>query len=245
MKIKQLICLLALSTPLMANADTLSVTVGGGAWDSDPDGGFKKKQDPSDVDVKDDLFWDSKTQGYAFAVFEHPVPALPNIKLAYTKLKQDGSGNANFVFDGEVYNGDVKNNFSIESTSLIAYYEILDNIVSIDLGVDIRYVKADYKISEELTNTSSNDSFKQVVPMVYALIGASPYPGLLISGEISYVTYQGSDVSDMTAKISYASDYFVGVEAGYRKQNYNFDDVSGIDSNISFDGVFAGAFVKF
>jgi hypothetical protein len=76
-------------------------------------------------------------------------------------------------------------------------------------------------------------------------VGASPYPGLLFSGEISYVTFQGSDVSDMTAKVSYTSDYFVGVEAGYRRQEYNFDDVSNIHSNITFDGVFAGAYVKF
>jgi len=45
--------------------------------------------------------------------------------------------------------------------------------------------------------------------------------------------------------VSYTTNFFVGVEAGYRKQQYTFDDVSGTDSDLSFDGVFAGAYLKF
>jgi len=247
MKIKQLICLLALATPLTTNADTLSFTLGGGAWGTSPSGDFRKDGDPSGIDIDKELFWKDKTVGYYFAVFEHPVPVLPNIKLAYSEIKQSGQGDSNYEFDGEVYSGNVKNNFSVKSTDMIAYYEILDNIISLDLGLDIRYVDASYNVRETtgLLPLSSKDNFKQVVPMLYALVGASPYPGLLFSGEISYITYSGSDVSDMTAKVSYTSDYFVGVEAGYRRQEYNFDDVSNIHSNITFDGVFAGAYVKF
>ena len=246
MKIKQLVCLLALTTPAIANADTLSVAVGGGVWNAAPHGGFNKTKDPAEVSVKNDLFWDTETQGYFFATFEHFVPLIPNVKLAYTKTDQSGEGNASFVFDGTSYSGNVKNDVSVKSIDLIAYYELLDNIVSVDLGVDVRNVKADYHISQTSPTTqSSSDSFNQTFPMLYVLVGASPWPGLIISGEASYVTYSGSNVSDLTAKVAYTTDYFVGFEAGYRKQNYNFDDVSNTDSNISFDGLFAGAYAKF
>ncbi len=245
MKIKQLICFLALTTPVIANADSLSVVVGGGAWNAAPHGGFNKTNDPDGVSVNNDLFWDTEAQGYFFATFEHFVPLVPNVKLAYTKTDQSGEGLAAFTFDGISYNGNVKNNVSIEIIDLIAYYELLDNVVSIDLGVDIRNINADTKISETGTTTQSSDSFNQTFPMLYVLVGASPWPGLTFSGEISYVTYSGSDVSDLIAKVAYTTDYFVGFEAGYRKQSYNFDDVSSSDSDLSFDGVFAGAYVKF
>jgi outer membrane protein len=245
MKIKQLICLLALTTPLTAYADFLSFSIGGGAWHTKPDGTFRKDGDPSNIDVDKELFWSKSTEGYIFAVFEHPVPALPNIKLAYTKISQSGEGDSDYEFDGEVYSGNVKNNFSVKSSDLIAYYEIFDNIISLDLGLNIRYVNADYHVRETATTLSSKDNFKQVVPMAYALIGASPYPGLRFSAEISYITYSGSDVSDMTAKVAYTTDYYVGFEAGYRKQNYNFDDVSNTHTNLSFEGAFGGAYVKF
>lgn len=245
MKIKQLICLLALTTPVIANADALSIVVGGGAWNATPHGGFNKTNDPSEVSVKNDLFWDTETQGYFFATFEHFVPLVPNVKLAYTKTDQSGQGDANFVFDGTSYSDNVTNDVSVEVIDLIAYYELLDNIVSIDLGVDIRNINADTKINQTGTTIQSSDSFNETFPMLYVLVGASPWPGLIFSGEVSYVTYSGSNVSDLTAKVAYTTDYFVGFEAGYRKQNYNFDDVSNTDSNISFDGVFAGAYMKF
>ena len=113
MKTKQLICLLALTMPLTAYADTLSFSIGGGAWHTKPDGTFRKDGDPSNIDVDKELFWNKSTEGYAFAVFEHPVPALPNIKLAYSKISQSGKGDSNYEFDGDVYSGEVKNNFSV------------------------------------------------------------------------------------------------------------------------------------
>ncbi|MDT8282507.1 MAG: TIGR04219 family outer membrane beta-barrel protein, partial [Gammaproteobacteria bacterium] len=197
------------------------------------------------VSVKNDLFWDTETQGYFFASFEHFIPLVPNVKLAYTKTDQSGEGQATFTFDGIAYSGNVKNDVSVEIIDLIAYYELLDNIVSIDLGIDVRNINADSRISQTGTTFQSSDSFNETFPMLYVLVGASPWPGLIFSGEVSYVTYSGSDVSDLTAKVAYTTDYFVGFEAGYRKQNYNFDDISNTDSNLSFDGVFAGAYVKF
>jgi len=242
MKLKQLICLIALSTPLAANADTLSLSAGAGVWNTSPSGNFKKTSDPAPVDIKSDLFWDDESQGYFFATFEHFVPIIPNVKIVATKIDQSGSGDADFTFDGVPYIGNVSNDFSIQTLDLIAYYEVLDNIVSLDLGLTVRNLKVDYTIKNSTTTT---DTFNETVPMLYALVGVSPWPELIISGELSYIAFDGSSVSDFTAKIAYTTDFFVGVEAGYRKQQFTFDDISSTDADLSFDGVFAGAYVKF
>lgn len=243
MKIKQLACAVALITPFAANADFLSVSAGGGAWNESPSGSFQKTDDPAAVDVEDNLFWDSESQGYVFVTLEHFIPLIPNFKLIHTKLDHSGSGNTNFEFDGETFSGDVDNDLSIETTDLIAYYEILDNVVSLDLGLNIRTLKVDYKITS--TGSAVNDSISETVPMLYALVGASPWPNLIISGELSYLAFDGSSISDFTAKIAYTTDFFVGIEAGYRKQAFEFDDISDTDSDMNFDGVFVGAYLKF
>jgi outer membrane protein len=246
MKIKQLLCLVALSTPLTIHADTLSIAVGGGVWNATPSGSFKKTTDPAEVNVKDDLFWSDDVQGYFFATLEHPIPIIPNVKLMASKIDQSGSGDATFIFDGVTYSGNVSNDFSIETLDLIAYYEILDNVVSIDIGLNIRNLKVDYNIIDTTGNIPPNtDSMNETIPMLYALVGGSPIPDLIISGELSYIAYSGSTISDFTAKVAYTTSFFVGFEAGYRKQKYEFDDVSGTDANLDFDGVFAGAYLKF
>jgi len=249
MKIKQLLCLAALSVPFTAHADTLSFTAGAGIWNTSPTGNFQKKGDPATVDVKDDLFWSDETQGYFFATLEHPVPIIPNVKVMATKIDQSGSGNTSFIFDGTSYSGDVTNDFSIQTVDLIAYYEILDNIVSLDIGLNVRSLKVDYTITatDPVTTLSvtTTDSVNETIPMLYALVGASPIPDLIISGELSYIAYAGSTISDFTAKIAYTTNVFVGFEAGYRKQQYTFDDVSSTNADLGFDGVFAGAYLKF
>ena len=242
MNIKQLLCLLAVSAPLTVNADTLSISVGGGAWNASPSGEFNKTTDPAPVSVNDELFWDTETQGYFFATLEHPVPILPNARLMLTQIDQSGSGTANFIFDGDIYTGDVSNDFSIETLDLLLYYEVLDNVVSLDLGLNIRNLKVDYTINN---GSSTTDSMDETVPLLYVMVGGSPIPDLIISGELSYVSYSGSSISDFTAKIAYTTNFFVGFEAGYRKQKYEFDDVSATDAKLDFDGIFAGAYLKF
>jgi outer membrane protein len=243
MKIKQLLCLLTVSAPLAVNADFLSITAGGGVWNAAPSGSFKKITDPVDVNINDNLFWDSEAQGYAFITLEHFVPILPNARLMLTKIDQSGNGNTTFDFDGQTYSGSVSNDFSIEALDLLLYWEVLDNVVSIDLGLNIRNLKVDYTITS--TGSSTTDSLDETVPMLYVLVGGSPWPDLILSGELSYIAYSGSSISDFTAKVAYTTNFFVGFEAGYRKQKYEFDDVSETDARLDFDGLFAGAYLKF
>lgn len=244
MKLKQLVCLLGLATSFSLHADTLSVSIGGGAWNESPSGNFQKTSDGTNVDVKDSLFWDKESQGYFFATVEHFAPLLPNVRLMHTKIDHAGSGTAAFTFDGKTFGGNnVSNEVSIETTDLIAYYEILDNVVSLDIGLNIRSLNVDYSIVS--ASQSAADSFSATFPMLYALVGTSPWPDLTISGEVSYIAFSGSSMSDITAKIAYTTNFLVGVEAGYRKQNITLDDTSGNDAELTFDGIFAGAYLKF
>ena len=231
--------------PVMATADVLSIAVGGGVWNETPSGNIIQPSNATTptVDVKNNLFWTEESQGYLFATLEHPVPILPNVRLMYTSLDHSGSGDTSFRFDDIDYTGTVANEFSIEQSDLLFYYEVLDNVVSLDLGLNVRLLDITYKINDGTNNDEG--SVSGTVPMVYGLIGGSPWPGVLLSAEANYMSYSGSTISDFNAKISYTTDFFVGVEAGYRTETIELDDVDDTNANLDFKGPFIGAYVKF
>ena len=204
--------------PVMATADVLSIAVGGGVWNETPEGNIIQPSNATSptVDVKNNLFWTEESQGYLFATLEHPIPILPNVRLMYTSQDHAGNGNTSFEFDGVTYSGNVANDFTIEETDLLFYYEVLDNVVSLDLGLNVRLLDISFTIDDGANRTS--ESVSAPVPMIYGMVGGSPWPGVLLSAEANYMTYSGSTLSDFIAKISYTTDFFVGVEAGYRTQ---------------------------
>ena len=62
---------------------------------------------------------------------------------------------------------------------------------------------------------------------------------------MSYVTYSGSTISDLTAKVSYTTNFLLGIEAGYRRQTLKLDNISDTNADVTFDGPFVGAYLKF
>jgi len=236
-------CLFILSTA--AQAEALSLTVGGGIWNATPDGTFNKVTDPTSVDVKDNLFLDTESQGYAFITLEHFIPIIPNVRLMYTDNSYAGNGTSTFTFDGQSFTGNVVSDIQMTTLDLIAYYEVLDNVVSLDLGLNIRQLSIDYTITSAASASVTTDSFNETIPMLYALVGVSPWPDFLLSAEMSYVTYDGSTVSDFTAKVAYTTNFLMGIEAGYRSQTLELDNINDTNADISFDGPFVGAYLKF
>ncbi len=244
MKINRTLLLAALSLPpAIANADTLSVAIGGGLWNDSPSGNFQATSDPAPVSVTDHLFWDSENQSYLFLTLEHPVPILPNLRLRRTNLEHSGSGTASFVFDGQTYSGPIESKLSAAETDVLLYWELLDNVVSLDLGIDIRNYDIDYRVAS--SSTSSSDSFTATFPLLYGMAGFSPVPGLLIGAEASALSMEGNGVVDYALKVSYTTDFRVGLEGGYRSQSLKLDDVSGYDADMTFKGMFGGVYLKF
>ncbi len=237
-----------LLAPGLASADFIGFSAGAGIWQDTPSGTFRKTGDPTDVSLTDDLFWEKENQNYFYATLEHPVPLLPNIRIMKTNLDHGGSGTLtrNITINGQTYtvSENVTSDASLDQTDITLYWELLDNVVSLDVGLNAKLLDLSYTVTGSSSGTTS-DSISETIPMLYGLVGASPIPDLLLSAQLSYVTYSGTTVSDLTAKISYTTSFFLGLEAGYRAQKYQLDDVGGVTSNIEFKGPFAGLYVKF
>ena len=244
-KLLSLTCAAILSVPAISMADTLSVAIGGGVWKEDPSGYFRNAStgDLTDVDLKNDLFWKEENQGYLFITFEHPVPIIPNVRILTTSLDHSGSGTASFVLDGKTFTGDVASSGSFDQTDITAYWEVLDNVVSLDLGLNVKFLDFSYSVAS--TGQSTSDSVDATIPMLYGLVGVSPIPDLILSLEANYVSIDGNSLTDLAAKVAYTTNFHVGFEGGYRSQSYKLDDVDGYFGKLDFEGPFLGAYVKF
>ncbi|MDD3060046.1 MAG: TIGR04219 family outer membrane beta-barrel protein, partial [Sulfurimonas sp.] len=141
--------------------------------------------------------------------------------------------------------------------SIIPYYNILDNTgwTTLDIGLDAKVVSLDYAAQGvtigTLASQNYSDSVTIVVPMAYLRARVEiPATNIGLEADAKYVTYDGSTISDMRAKVDYTLDFFPVVqpalEIGYRTQKIDIasSDVKSV-INIEYSGLYAGLMLRF
>lgn len=224
--------------PLTGMAATvLGFQAGVGTWTHAPGGSITSDIGGTNTsaDLQDGLLLSSKSEGYMFFVLEHPVPIVPNLKYVSTKLSHSGSGNVVTTFGTYTAGTAVTTAFKLDQTDAILYYEILDNdLVSFDVGINLKTIDGKATVNADVA------PFSATVPMLYASAEVGLPSGFALAGEISTIGV----FSDISAKVTYTTDFMLGVEAGIRTQKVDVD-ADSVTANINFSGIFAGVFYKF
>lgn len=247
---KASLVLLLGSISCVTHADTvLGVYAGAQGWDMGASGGF------ADQETLTDFSFSSETNGAFYVALEHPVPFLPNIKLVNSTLDTAGSTviDTSFTFDGELFvaNNRISNTVDLTTTDYILYYEIFDNdLISIDLGINGKYVDGTFAVEDEQTNQFGSEDFSGVVPMAYSRVAFGlPFTGLGVYAEGSYLAISDSTVSDFQVAVTYSFIESLALDltlqVGYRDMTVELDDLDDTYSNLSFDGAFAGIELHF
>jgi len=231
---------LIMASSLLSNsvyADALGVYVGGGVWDYDSSGTFGVNGGINSViDVESDLGFDGDQEGYVWIAFEHFIPILPNVRFEAATISDAGSAGS-LIFNGVSVSGDAS--FNLDNTDLILYYRILDNWVNFDLGINVRKLTGDFVIGSEAASVS------ETIPMLYVSAQFDlPLTGLSIGGDLSTVSVSGSKLQDMRLRLLYEIGV-VGFELGYKTTVIELDDISNVDSDLTFEGMFLGGFLHF
>jgi len=218
-----------------ANADALGLFVGGGMWDYEPSGTFGTVGDDV-IDVEADLNFGGEQDAYVWAAFEHFVPIIPNIRIEAASVGSDGTA-SNLDFNGITLSGPAS--ISLDNTDAILYYRLLDNWVSLDLGLNVRTLDGDFIIDTEKVSIS------ETIPMLYASAQFDlPFSGFSVGGDINIINYDGSEYRDIRLRAMYELGV-VGFEAGLKTSTIVLDDVSGVSSDLEFSGLMLGAFLHF
>ena len=205
--------------PLTAfSATVLGFQAGGGSWQQTPSGAVT-----SSIGT-DTLSSTQENVGYTYFILEHPIPIIPNIKYGQSKVTTTGTTTITLL--------------NIDQTDTTLYYELLDNVVSLDIGITAK------NIDGLITTAGSSTTLAGTVPLLYVAAEIELPAGFSLAGEISTISSGSNEITDVTVKVAYTTDFMLGVEAGLRTQNFNIDiDNEKIDAK--FSGVFAGVYFKF
>jgi len=232
-------------------ADTvLGLYLGGQVWANQAEGSFGE----GELDQASFNF-DDEQQGSFFIALEHPIPLIPNIKIASTSLDTIGGVtlSSSFTFEGEIYSIDSELNTTFDTSYVdyTLYYELFDNdLLTFDVGLTARDLDSDIGVTDTTTQTSSNLSVSGIIPLLYvnAIVGL-PFTGFNVFAEANFLSYDDQTISDYQVGISYelvdnlAVD--INLTLGYRSFELDLNDLDNLYSNLTFDGVFAGAVIHF
>jgi outer membrane protein len=161
--------------------------------------------------------------------FEHPVPLIPNLRVDLTP-ETSFSGSDGLIGTNTV---------SLDQVDITPYYEILDNVVDLDLGVS-------FKVLDGTVKGSINQSFKEVIPMGYLGMAITPpLSPISIEGSLKYITYSGDSLSDARIKVLWKIAAGLGAQAGYRYESLKISDHYDMNTDVRFKGPFIGLYYRF
>jgi len=236
---KKIVLFIAMATTL-STADMIGGEVNIGYYSHTPSG--VANYDGDRADIEKDLNWGSEQDIFFKVYFEHPIPLIPNIKVGYSNFSHEGHGTASKDFSwGGVklftLEDTVDTKLDLSMSDITLYYEILDNWLNLDIGVNIKYL--DGFIDVETTTEKEHKTFEVPLPMLYAK-ARFDIPATDVSFQIegNYVSYDGNTVYDVEMGARYTFLLGLGVEAGYKAFKLKFDDVDDLSLDADFSGLY-------
>jgi len=225
-------------------ADFIGGEVDVGYYTHNPSGTAQYKGDS--IDVENDLKWENEQDIFFKAYFEHPIPIIPNIKVGYTDFSHSGDGIANqsFRFSGREYSNrsTISSNMDLKMYDITLYYEFLDNWLSLDAGVNLKYIDGDISVKGVDSNgrpVYESTDFQVPIPMLYGKVRLDvPATDLSFQVEGNYISYDDNMLYDMEAGARYTFALGFGIEAGYKLFKINIEDVSDFSMDTNFDGFY-------
>jgi outer membrane protein len=227
--------------PLTAAADILGLTIGGGAWQASPEGAIGR----SDIDLESTLNLDEENNQFIFLALEHPIPLLPNIRVQQSEMEWTGSA---LITAGTDLNGNpfiideqVEVSLDLSHTDATLYYEILDNVVDLDLGITARAFDGE----ASLVGVSQQESIDldALGPLLYGRVGVDfPLTGLSAHVMANWINVDEFKLIDWAAQLTYEFAMFpvvdTGVTLGYRSMSVELDDLDDLQSDATFEGYY-------
>ena len=237
---KKILVLATIATSLSL-ADVIGGEINLGYYNHAPSG--TAQYQGNTLDVKDTLKWKDESDVFAKIYIEHPLPIIPNIKLGYSDFGHSGSGlvNSAFNFAGQTYTvgSNIDSAFDLKMYDLGLYYEILDNWVNVDVGVNVKYVDGLVSVKSD-RGLSESTAFSVPIPMLYAKARFDvPTTDLSFQVEGNYVIYDGNTLYDVEAGVRYTLALGLGLEAGYKTMKLELNDIDDLSMQSDFSGAYA------
>jgi outer membrane protein len=253
MNIARKVSLIALISAVICgpvSADFVGLNIGVSHWTPDIKGSFSSGS-ASSIQLDSDLGYSDHSSTTLNASFEHPIPLLPNIKYSGSDL--NASSNSTLTqslnFEGQSYlaNANISSTLDLSHNDIVLYYEILDNWVNIDVGVDLKKFDGKVSIRDNADVTSSRSiTVDETIPMLYLAARFDlPLTGFYVGANIQQLSIGDNSAEDTTVMIGYESKMGLGVEGGYKTFTLELDGANNLNTNLEYDGLFLNGYFHF
>jgi len=241
------ISLLAAILSGSASADFVGLNIGASHWTPDLTGSFSSGGSDA-INVNNDLGFSDQTSNSVSLSFEHPIPLLPNFKYQTTDLNANSSSNLStpITFGGTSYAaGQINSTLDLSHNDIVLYYEVLDNWINIDIGLDLKTF--DGKVSINGTEGISSIPVDETIPMLFLSARFDlPLTGFYVGAYIQPISIDGDNsVEDTMLMLGYESSSGLGIEGGYKTFSLELNDASNLNTNLEYDGLFLNGYFHF
>ncbi|MFT5810101.1 MAG: outer membrane protein [Rubritalea sp.] len=226
-----------------ANADFVGLNVGISHWAPDLSGNFNSTNDAS-IELKSDLGVNDPSQTSLALILEHPIPVLPNVK--YQNFDLEASGNRSLTksitFNGSNYSAgnNVSSTFDLSHDDIVLYYEVLDNWINLDLGIDLK------RFNGQVGINGNNITINETVPLLYISARFDlPFTGFYAGADLNHLSIGNNNANDSTLLVGYESNIGLGIEGGVKTFSLDLDNADNIDTNIDYEGLYLNGFFHF
>jgi outer membrane protein len=226
-----------------SQAADLSFSLGAYSWKTEASGGITGDSVIGPLDLSLSTFdQEPEYNNVFFATLEHPVPVLPNVKLAYTTLESYGT-NGVYIYPGfspiEISNGLI----DLSHTDITGYYKVLDNIIELDIGLTVRVFDGSFELRSPLLSSNSGRSeIQSELALLYAKTAVNLPLGFQLEAELNAGDDGKQSGTDYSVLAKYRSPIGLGLAAGYRSFNADLESKStnNLFSKIYTDVTYKG-----
>jgi len=227
------------------NADFIGAEIGYAAWGSSLTGDIRSGIGSLDFE-KDLGYGSTEVNSFMWAYVDHPLPLIPNLKIQKTNFSDNATGKIQnpVTFAGTSLAAvSATTSLTLDQVDVIPYWRILDNWVNLDLGINIKAIDGNIEIK---ANNTARKDFSVILPTLYGKARFDlPFTGLSVEADMSYIGYDGNEVSDIKAGLVYETSFGLGATLGYRHQNMTLDDIDDTYGELKIKGAYAGLFYHF
>jgi len=249
---KKILSTFALSAMMatISSADFIRIEMGAGAWQQTPSG-YAERADGDGLINLDGTYLSAEkesTETYAWLLLKHPLPIIPNVRLEYVSLTDEGMTTGKV--GGIQIPGWAPTTVDIKEYDVIPYYNLLDNTfwMTIDLGLDVKIIDSTSTVSPIPNFSGYSSSDTTIVPLLYLRTRVEiPTTDIGLEADVKAITDGTDTMYDFRAKVDYTFDLDIlqpGVEVGYRMQKIKTDDGS-TQIDLDYSGVYAGIMLRF
>jgi outer membrane protein len=230
-------------------ADFVGLNIGTNHWTPDLAGTFGSIGE-TQIDLMTDLGLDEPVPSNFVLILEHPIPLLPNVK--YQSFDLDSSG-SNFVdpldpliFETQSFSGAVSSTFDLSHDDIVLYYEVLDNWVSLDFGLDLKVFDGQVELTDG-GPTTETVLIDETVPLFYISARFDlPFSGFYIGADINNNFNSGDgNAEDSSIMLGYESGSGLGIEGGIKKFSLELNDINNLNADLEYDGVYLNGYFRF